>query len=70
LTYGDIALGDGTLSVAAWGKNLTDEEYKIGGFEIDAGDPDFGGIGRTGISQWGEPRTYGLDITYRFGTLK
>ncbi|WP_162846143.1 TonB-dependent receptor [Seongchinamella sediminis] len=69
LTYGDIALGDGTLMVSLWGNNLTDEAYKIGGYEIDAGDPAFGGIGRTGISQWGEPRTYGLDVTYRFGTL-
>jgi iron complex outermembrane receptor protein len=70
LTYGDIALGDGTLYIAAWGRNLTDEEYKIGGWEIDAGDPEFGGIGRTATSQFGEPRTYGIDIGYRFGTLK
>lgn len=70
LTYGDIALGDGTLSIAGWARNLTDEEYKIGGWEIDAGDPAFGGIGRTATSQYGEPRTYGVDITYRFGTLR
>lgn len=51
-------------------RNLTDEEYKIGGWEIDAGDPASGGIGRTAISQYGEPRTYGVDLRYNFGTLR
>jgi len=70
LTLDEIALGDGILSLSAWGRNLADEEYKIGGWEVDAGDPAFGGIGRTGVSQFGEPRTYGMDISYRFGANK
>lgn len=70
LTYGDIAVGDGTLSIAAWVRNLADEEYKIGGWEINAGDPAFGGLGRTATSQFGEPQTYGVDVTYRFGTMR
>ncbi len=70
LTYGDIAIGDGTLAVAAWVKNATDEEYRIGGYEVDGGDPAFGGIGRVAIGQFGEPRTYGVDVIYRFGTLQ
>ncbi|MCB1675835.1 MAG: TonB-dependent receptor, partial [Halioglobus sp.] len=70
LAYNDIPVGDGTLSIAAWVRNLTDEQYKIGGWEIDAGDPAAGGIGRTAISQYGEPRTYGVDLRYNFGTLR
>mgnify|MGYP003381392939 CR=1 FL=1 len=70
LAYEEIAVGDGTLAFTAWGRNLANEHYKIGGWEIDAGDPAFGGIGRTATSQYGEPRTYGLDVTYHFGTMK
>lgn len=70
LAYNDIPIGDGTLSIAGWVRNLADEEYKIGGWEIDAGDPAFGGIGRTAISQYGEPRTYGVDVRYNFGATR
>lgn len=67
LSYDDIQMGNGTLSIALWAKNLTDEEYKIGGYEVDVSGF---GLGRVGISQWGEPRTYGMDITYRFGSMR
>ena len=45
--------------VAAWAKNLTDEEYRSHVQSIRAG--------RAGISQMGEPRTWGLTFTKRFG---
>ncbi|WP_269620301.1 TonB-dependent receptor [Zhongshania sp. BJYM1] len=64
ITFDDVALGDGILAVSIWGKNITDEEYKIGGFEVDAG-----GGARVGTNQWGEPRTFGIDVTYRFGSM-
>ena len=64
--YFDIALGDGTLAVSAWVRNATDEEYKIGGFEFDLAGF---GLGRASTSQWGEPRTYGLDVSYQFGSM-
>ncbi|MBQ0794516.1 TonB-dependent receptor [Zhongshania sp.] len=64
ITFDEIALGDGVLAVSIWGKNITDEEYKIGGFEVDAG-----GGARVGTNQWGEPRTFGIDVSYRFGSL-
>ena len=70
LAYEEIALGDGTLAITAWGQNLANEHYKIGGWEIDAGDPAYGGLGRTAISQYGEPRTYGIDVRYNFGTMR
>ncbi|WP_116367771.1 TonB-dependent receptor [Parahaliea mediterranea] len=56
LTLADIpGLPAGNLRVALWGKNLADEEYAyING-------PLFGGA-----TAWGEPRTYGIDLTYEF----
>jgi iron complex outermembrane recepter protein len=64
ISFDDVALGDGALTFSLWGKNLSDEEYKIGGFEVDAGNG-----ARVATSQWGEPRTYGVDVSYRFGSL-
>ena len=45
--------------LAAWAKNLTDELYRSHVQSIRAG--------RAGISQMGEPRTWGLTFTKRFG---
>ncbi len=67
LSYADIAMGDGALTISLWGRNLTDEEYKIGGYEFDISGF---GLGRVGANQWGEPRTYGLDVSYRFGSVQ
>ena len=66
LGYDDIALADGKLSISGWVRNATDEEYKIGGFEFDLSGYS---LGRASTSQWGEPRTYGVDINYRFGSM-
>ena len=60
LTLSDIDVGTGSLELSAWGKNLTDEEYRshgIGSF----GDP----LGFTGAI-YNEPRSYGFDVTYRY----
>ncbi|MCB1677564.1 MAG: TonB-dependent receptor [Halioglobus sp.] len=65
ITFDEIAAGNGSLGFSLWARNLADEEYKIGGYEVNIGQP----LGRVGISQWGEPRTYGLDVTYRFGSM-
>jgi iron complex outermembrane receptor protein len=56
LTKIDTA-GNGTLDVGIWGKNLTDEEYRQNG--IPAGPI-------TGLNYYGDPRTVGADVTYRF----
>ena len=52
----DISLGDGNLRISIWGKNLTDEEYRVFGI-------DFGALGFSN-AQFGTPRTYGIDFVY------
>ncbi len=54
----DIAVGQGTLRFALWGKNLLDDDYASFGVN-------FATLGPI-TEQYGEPRTYGLDITYEF----
>ncbi len=50
--------GNGTLGVALWIRNLSDEEYQLDGF----------GLSTTGstLLTYGEPRTYGLQLSYTF----
>lgn len=59
LSLTDIPLGQNgnNLQVSLWGKNLTDAEYVVFGFPL-------AGIGATEI--YGTPRTYGIDLTYKF----
>ncbi|MBB3047164.1 iron complex outermembrane receptor protein [Litorivivens lipolytica] len=52
------AFMDGTLTVAAWGKNLENKEYRDFGI-------DFGQLGFA-VSNWGELRSWGLDFIYQF----
>lgn len=51
----EIPLPSGTLEVAFWGKNLADEKYAIVGAPL-------GLVSRV----FGEPRTYGVDFSYRY----
>jgi iron complex outermembrane receptor protein len=55
------ALQDGRTSVGLHGRNLTDEEYKVGGY-LFAG-PVFGNVVN---SFYGPPRTYTLSVSYSF----
>ncbi|WP_372781634.1 TonB-dependent receptor [Litorivivens sp.] len=54
----DMAAFGGLMSVALWGKNLTDEEYQldiIGAFPWS-----------TRVGAFGEPASYGLDVSLQF----
>ena len=53
-----------SLSVALWGKNLGDEEYRTGGFDV----PNFGINPPDGLyaNSWGNTRTWGIDVRYDF----
>ena len=58
LTLADVPLGSGRLAFALWGKNLADKEWvadSIGSFRGFAADR---------LAAYGEPRTYGLTVTY------
>ncbi len=59
LTLSQMEVLGGNLMLSAWGKNLTDEEYREWGI-------DFGTLGFA-IDSFKEKRSYGLDITYEFG---
>lgn len=48
-------VGDGDLSIAIWGKNITDAKYWFINGSL------FGGY-----RAWGEPRSYGIDLRYKF----
>ncbi|WP_372749057.1 TonB-dependent receptor [Litorivivens sp.] len=52
------AFMDGKLTVAAWGKNLENNEYRDFGI-------DFGQLGFA-VVNWGELRSWGLDFIYEF----
>ena len=57
LTLADLPFGGGGLQLSLWGKNLTNNKYVVAGFPLPA-------IGAA--VAYGTPRTYGLDVTYRF----
>jgi iron complex outermembrane recepter protein len=60
LALRDIAVSErGQLQVALWMKNIADEEYQTDGFEL-------GQTAGTRLAVFGEPRTYGLELTYEF----
>lgn len=55
----DFPLYEGTLDVAIWSKNLLDEEYSVNNIH---------NLPQAGRSvMFGEPRSYGMDLTYRWG---
>ncbi|EGG28262.1 TonB-dependent receptor [Aequoribacter fuscus] len=58
LAWQDIQVGDGTLTVTLWGRNLLDDDYP--NYSIN-----FGGLNFI-TESYGDPKTYGLDFTYEF----
>ncbi len=48
-------VGEGDLSIAIWGKNITDTKYWFINGSL------FGGY-----RAWGEPRSFGIDLRYKF----
>lgn len=56
LELSQIPLGKGTGRIAAWGKNLTDEEYWHTGINLQV----------FTVNQWADPRSYGIEFEYAF----
>lgn len=54
----DIPLPKGSIRLALWGKNLSDEEYTVLTTDFS------GGTGAVQAAQFGMPRTYGFDFIY------
>ncbi len=70
LAITEISMGDGNLVMALWGQNLTDEDYRIntipfGGVDQRVDPNGASGVGFT-TSYFGDPRTYGFEVTYNF----
>ncbi len=67
LLHASLNWSSGSFDVTLWGRNLSDEDYAVHGlyFGVDPRD-DFGAWSNQTYTQLGEPRTYGVDLTYRF----
>lgn len=50
------------FSLSIWGKNITDEEYRINGIPVANAVGTFIG----GINYYGDPLTYGVELSYQF----
>lgn len=56
----DIEVPQGKIEISAWGKNIFNDKYRINGI-------DFGpGFGNLTISNYGQPPTFGGDVTFRW----
>lgn len=57
ITLSEIPVGDGqALQFSVWSKNITDEDYRISTIPF----------GLWATSYFGDPRTYGVDLTFEF----
>ncbi|HEY4546981.1 MAG TPA: TonB-dependent receptor [Pedomonas sp.] len=54
----DVPLGRTEALITLWGKNITNKDYRTAGI-------DFGSLGFA-TSNYGEPRSYGLDVRVKF----
>ncbi|MEZ5568252.1 MAG: hypothetical protein R3E54_07945 [Halioglobus sp.] len=59
LSLENIELGDGSLRVSLWGKNLTDADYPV--YSIN-----FGASVGLITENYGDPRTWGVELAYEF----
>ncbi|MFV8817062.1 TonB-dependent receptor [Haliea sp. E17] len=66
LLNGSLGWSGQQLDIRLWGRNLGDEDYAVHGLYVGA-DPrdDFGAWANQTYYQFGAPRTYGVDVTWR-----
>ncbi len=65
LLNSSITVVDGSWSMSLWGRNLTDREYDVRGFGSFGNDPAKAYATET-YTQKGDPKTYGLTISYDY----
>lgn len=58
LSLSEIPVSTGSLRISAWGKNMTDKEYRITGI-------DFGALGYA-TNNYAPLRSYGIDVVYEY----
>ena len=58
LSWRNIPVGNDSLQVTLWGRNLLDDDYPSFGIN-------FASLGLI-TEQYGEPRTYGIEVSYEF----
>ena len=56
LSWRTILKSGQRLNVTAWGRNITEEQYRTFGFN-------FGAAWAIAVHQWGNPATYGVDFS-------
>ncbi len=59
LSLENVEVGDGAMRFTLWGKNLTDEDYSTYGIN-------FGNELGLITQNYGDPRTYGIEIAYEY----
>jgi outer membrane receptor protein involved in Fe transport len=64
LVHGKLSYQNGPLTVALWGRNLTDQDYQVRGFYF-ANNPNNGWLAES-YTQLGEPRVFGISGQYDF----
>lgn len=60
VSLSEIPLAGGTAKLTIWGQNLTDEEYAVSNIGP------FAPLGASEISPFGDPRTYGVTVSYEY----
>jgi len=60
----DTPVGGSFVSVGLWMKNITNEAYIT--YDFDYGDTLIPGYTNAAIAAYNEPRTYGVDVTFKF----
>jgi len=58
VTLSEMPVGNGSMMLSAWGKNLGDEEYWINAIALSAT--------AWNTAQWADPRSYGIELSYEF----
>lgn len=62
ISIDEVPLSKGDLRLSLWGKNLTNEEYRVNGIDFGV---DSGSLGFAGVI-YGPLRSYGVDIVYHY----
>ena len=69
LAHASLAYEIGKVNIQAWVRNLFDEDYQVHGLYF-ANDPRDGFAINRSYYQFGEPRVYGVNVSYSFQSVQ